>query len=253
MKTSILAVAFVMLALAFAVTHVYAGIVIKIEIDDLRPPAPTKYTTTLYIQDNNLKMDTTTLSVGEGKTELIYLADQRVLQYVMHSDGTYVELDEAALLELSKEIRENIVGLKEKVGLASEDSLGKDFEIKKQVGRRRISELDCDKFLVFKDGERIQEVWVAAWKDVGIEREDFSVLRKVSSSYDEIMSTLSAIPLLRDIEYVPMGGIMGVGGYSVSFKYYRDNAVLFEVSLRPPQKKSLSKSLFMIPKGYSRR
>jgi hypothetical protein len=236
----------------FSLFPVYAAILIEVDITDMRPERPLQYRTQLTIEGEWLKIDTTQLRPGEGKTEVLYNSSQRVLYFVNHSEQSYIELDEVVLFDTIDGLNSVITFLRKKMGVDDIPQRTVRYEVRETEETRMIATLRSRKYLILCDGGVRQEVWVVSWKEAGIARETVAGVRKLSVAYEKVMANLGRIPLFREIEYVPIQGLFEIDGFPVAIRHFEGGELLYDVQFGAPAKVNPNPSAFSVPKGYER-
>ena len=229
-----------------------AGMAIPVEIKDLRGKGSVRYSTTLYVEGQRIKLDTTRFKPGGEKTELIYRGDAKRAYYVDHSEKSYIELDEEMATGLASRIEVLLERLSGNTGSVPEKKSAPRFEIRKTDAFETLLKTHCRRYDVFQGDHRIQEVWIAPWKEAGIRRDAFSGLRRLAVTFDKVMSVLGHTPFLKNVEYVPMGPVFGIDGYPVSLKHFKGKRLIFDIRLRFPRPSRFPPAFFSIPRDYTR-
>ena len=236
----------------FSLFPVYAGILIDIDITDMRPERPLQYRTQLTIEGEWLKIDTTQLRPGEGRTEVLYNSSQRVLYFVNHSEQSYIELDEVVLFDTIDGLNSVITFLRKKMGVRDVPQRTVHYEVRETEETQMIATLRSRKHLILCDGGVRQEVWVASWKEAGIARETVAAVRRLSAAYEKVMANLGRVPLFREIEYVPTQGLFEIDGFPVAIRHFEQDELLYDVKFGVPAEGNPDPSIFSVPKSYER-
>jgi hypothetical protein len=216
-----------------------SGLSIPVEVDDMRGLA-SAYSSTLSIDGQKIKMNTTAFSPGGEKTELIYHVDTKRAYYVNHTKRSYILLDGEMVTGLMDRIEKLFQGPKE------------IFVTRKTGVLRTLLNRPCRRYDVFQGGKKIQEVWAAAWKDAGIPKDRLEGLRQLAAVYDRVMGTLGQTRLFRDVEYIPMESALKIDGYPVRLEFFQGKKRLFDIRLQFPREQPFSPSAFLVPKTYTR-
>ncbi len=199
-----------------------------------------------------LKIDTTELRPGEGKSEVLYNSSKRVLHFVNHSEQSYIELDEVVLFDTIDGLSTVIKYLRKKMGVGDAPQRTVLCEVRETKETRLIAGLHTRKHLILCDGGVRQEVWVAAWDEAGIKKETLEGVRKLSEAYEKVMANLGQLPLFREVEYVPTKGLFDIDGFPVAIQHFEGGELLYDVQFGAPAKVNPNPSAFSVPKGYER-
>jgi hypothetical protein len=232
--------------------HAYAGTAIDVDIKDMRPERSLQYRTQLIIEGERLKIDTTQLRPGEGKTEVLYNSSQRVLYFVNHSEQSYIELDEVVLFDTIDGLNTVIRFLRKKMGVRDVPQRTVLCEVRETEETRMIATLRSRKHLILCDGGVRQEVWVASWDEAGIEKGTLEGVRKLSEAYEKVMANLGRVPLFREVEYVPTQGLFDIDGFPVAIQHFENGEPLYDVKFSAPAEVNPNPSAFSVPESYER-
>ena len=231
---------------------VYAGVAIDVEIKDMRPERPLQYRTQLIIEGELLKIDTTQLRPGEGKSEVLYNSSTRVLYFVNHSEQSYFEVDEVVLFDTIDGLNTVIKFLRRKMGVRDVPQRTVFCETRDTAETRMIAALRSRKHLILCDEGVRQEVWVASWDDAGIKKAALECVRRLSEAYETVMANLGRLPLFREVEYVPTQSLFDIDGFPVAIRHYENGELLYDVQFGVPVETNPDPSAFSVPKNYER-
>jgi hypothetical protein len=232
--------------------HAHADVAIDVNIKDMRPERPLQYRTQLMIAGERLKIDTTQLRPGEGKTEVLYDSSQRVLYFINHTEQSYIELDEVMLFDTIDGLDTVLRFLRKKMGVADEPKKSTFCQVRETDETRTIATLRSRKHLILCDGGVRQEVWVASWDEAGIEKETLQGVRKLSTAYEKVMANLGRVPLFREVEYVPTKGLFEIDGFAVAIQHFENGELLYEVQFSVPAEVNPNPLAFSVPESYER-
>jgi hypothetical protein len=224
-------------------------------IKDFNGTAPLVYRAPIILDAGKLHIDTSGFSGPDAPTAIIYRTDQRKIWQLDHRDKSYLELDEKLLVSMSsgmdralKSIDEFVRG-KPAAGAPPAPAL----EARSTGARREIMGLSCRQVEIWKDQQRLQEVWVADWSGVGMPPDNFQVLIELGRSYERIWATAGSAPMLRAVPAIPVERIAGLDGYPVLIRQFEGTRQTYEIILGRPTDVTAPPAAFEVPAGYRKR
>ena len=264
----------------FAPPAANPGVVYEIEVTDHEQSPPRTETMEVVAEGKNLTME---VQSGEGdskgtmifrgdrgkKGEMVYVDTEKQAYYVM-DDATIERMggmfDEAqkrmeeALQHLTEEQREAIRKAQEQgVGGAGIPGAMKPprakSELKKTGERDTKNGYPCVKYDVYRDGQKIRELWVTDWDNVEGGAEARGAFLAMADFIEYMLETLP--------EAGPFGGpddgdnmfdrIEEMNGFPIVTREFGDDGSLEgESSLRSARHRTLDPDAFEPPSGYKR-
>ncbi|MBU0678598.1 MAG: hypothetical protein KJ626_10825 [Verrucomicrobia bacterium] len=235
--------------------HASAGSAFTAWITDYRNPG-VRHTVPIVVEGARLRADTTQMTGGKSRTELIYAGDKGLIWHIDHSTKTYIQIDEAAASSLGENVttaRDFFEGQMVKVGLMDKPTREAELEIEKTPEQREVNGLQCVKFLGVRGKAIVQEIWVAPWSSVAGGKEFFTIPRRLLVTYDRIIPSLAGNPLFSNVDYIPMSVAAKVNGYPVLLVHYVNGRPAYKIQLGLPTARSVSVDSFKLPAGYERK
>lgn len=244
---------FYILLLTMLAGPALAGHEIRAYLSDMSAKSPARYTCRLLLQDSNIKVDTAPFT-GE-ETELIYLSNQRLVRCINHTEESYTELNEKNFSNYSTAItsfmkyaescmnNEDVATRKDKVAVRVVEEKG---------SAQKIDGVLCKKYLVWSDGRKIQEIWLANWTEVSLSSAEFQPFRQLINFYNQIAPTLEMFPSPIRGPRVATGGILGCNGYPVLVRQFGQGRLQYEIRLGLPKERNVSAGEFLVPQGYAK-
>lgn len=252
---------------------VFGGVVFEVETKDHdRGEAGT---TEVQAEGKNLKMSVRSGESGQDDDMIFRGGDRPEMVVVDHSDESFMVLDGAALEQVGGQIGdamaemkkalesvpENQRALVEKmmkergIGGPSADQAGPTTEVRRTDEKAEKLGYPCVRYDVFRDGQRVRELWVTPWSKIegGEEAEEsFSDMADFfKQMMDSFSDQLGGGFVDTDNVFAEMAEI---DGFPVVTRDFDDDGSLdSETSLRSARRRTLDPDAFEPPAGYKRR
>jgi hypothetical protein len=227
-----------------------ASIRMNIGVRDFRPASFVKYEAELFIHEDKLKLDATHLRFDSKKTDLIYHGEQRVVYYVNHTDESYLEFSERAIVDLSEQLEKAAAFFRKRMGSAPVKTEAPAFRTLDANSTAIIDGIRCRRYLVFRNETLLQEIWAAAWEEVGLEKPRLKSLRQLGQSYDRVMNRFGGTGFLQNIVHIPLGCALAIEGYITAIKHFDNDKVIFDIKVGAPQETTKERSFYLVPQAY---
>ena len=233
-------------------TIAIGGQVIYAHIINHTGPAPQQCRAGASLDGDRIRID---IPPPAGKPDTVmYLPDQNVLRHLDAHSKRFMEFDTRLLDSASgaaRSLREvfdqAMAGLKKQP-----DTSRTDVDIQAENRIETVSGLRCRKFVVKKNGIKIQEVWATSWRNTGLNRRQIASLKQLALYYENLATALAGIPLFDDMQQVPLGALVRIDAYPVLIKQYYGRRLAFAIRLDAPCPKAVAASAYQIPANYKR-
>ena len=272
-----------MLTTLFALP-LWAGVVFEVETIDHSDPSPGPESSLMSVEQPNLTMQIphgSNTEAGAPSDQVIYHGGRRELIMVDHSNKSYVVMDQRSMSEMGGQVNEQMnQAMKElEKQLEGLDPQQREMMEKMLKGRmppsqagaapkrsanefRRTGEqakkagYPCVRWDVFRNGQKIREMWVTDWSNIEGGGEVRVVFEDVAAFFKELMDSIGDM----------MGGAGGFGdtdnmfdgfeeinGFPVVTRSYEDGDLESESTLKSARRQRLDPAAFEPPSGYKRR
>lgn len=258
------------LFLAAAVSGAIAGTVLVVDTWSYDQYSESG-THTLYIDKDKARLE---FKSKEGETHVIYRLDKKddpVMWLIDPKELSYVEMNEKTLKDMKSKMQEAMEMMEMYTSkLSAEDRSEVEKQYKKQIRQaekmmkyeERMKKMEyekvaddvtfeswaCDEYDGIFNKERYKKVWVADWKEIGIEHADVAVLNSMS----EVFKGFSG-------EMIPFTGAKVKGsddvltGFPVKTVYYEDGNKIVKQEVKEIRKEDLNQALFELPEGLDKK
>ena len=250
-----------------------AGVVYEIETTDHAQSPPKTESIQAAVEGRHLKMGIA--SGGDGKPgEMIFRGgDRREMVVIDHDDRSYHLVDEKAIEELAghlseaermmKEALKNVPEnqramlenlMKEKMPPTGDAPKRPRSELKKTGERAEKNGYPCVKYDVYRNGQKIRELWVTDWNNVEGGNDVVGAFEDMADFFTELLDSIPTFggqgPDFGDPAFEHMREL---GGFPVVTKEFDDDGSLEgETALRSARRQPLDPDAFEPPSGYKR-
>ncbi len=256
-------------------TPLSAGVLLDLETIDHSGPEPRALTSALAIDNGRLKMDLVSDAEGGLNHSMIFRSgEEREILIVNHNRKTFQAMAPEAVATLGSEMRLALSdALQEVESLPPEQRAVVMRMLDSQLGVAesrpklppstvlRTSErathqgYACIQHDVFRQGERIREVWVTPWSTVPGSREALTTLHEMSNFYGEMMATfkrLAARSFGGSLSLDPylFEELQQIDGFPILTRNFERGSLATEIVLRSIRQQELDPSELKPPEDY---
>jgi hypothetical protein len=227
-------------------------------------------TATLFFGENKLRVE---FAGKEGTEQAIFDVEnpsEPVIWMIDATAQTYTKMDLKTLKKEQDQIQQMIeqfenytakLSAEEKAEIAkqykkqlrqADDLLKYEERMKKTTyqkiaGGEKVGTWTCDHLKGMFNKEMRKEVWVAPWKEVGLEPADVAVLVSVANAFKG-WSVGETLPFVgQKVE----GSDSPIDGLPVKAIYYEDGNKIVREEVKEIRKEDLAPGLFTIPEGFT--
>lgn len=242
--------AFAIVLAAFMPHLATAGHQVDVRILDRTAAKPATHRARLLLDAKACSLDTTGLR-GSPSTLLgrqgdaVYLLD--------HPNRRYVAINLQALSGASSVARN--------VGAMLPPALGDMLPASVSAGpctvtaterRQQIAGLPCQLYVVTRDDQKIQELWVTPWSRVSMPRQSFDLIKEIAEHGSSLAAVLSAGTGAPPLPPLSGEALARIDGYPVLISLYDGGRPLYEVRLSAPKPATTTAADFAVPADYTR-
>jgi hypothetical protein len=243
-----------------------ADYVLSNETRDLRSDPPEVTTTLLYLGKDKFAADSRS---AEGEhTTTIYDAAENVIYHVEHDSKSYMRIDQATLDQVGTRMNDAMQQMREQMAQMPEaqrkqveqmmQSMGGDahqveWTVKDTGDKETLAGHGCRRYELLADGEKQSDVWAAPWKDAGLPKESFEVLRKFSTFFQNMASANPLFARAMKSQGGALQGLDRIEGFPVRVVDYDDGKVSTETTTKSYEEKKVDPSMYQVPAGYTRK
>lgn len=253
---------FVSMVLAFIFlfsVSINAGIVVKMK--ETSENMKMNMQSTMYLEKDRLRME----AMGdEQKQIIIFRGDKNVFWTINPEEKSYFEMTQAdiqkmkAQMEKTKQMMmEQMKNMPEEQKKMMEEMMPSNMNMSetvkttysKQSSGVKVGKWNCTHFIGSKNGKKSEEIWVADWDQIGVSKNDLSVLQKMGEFFQALSQEASDFFEFGTEAWEKQIGMSGAPMRSV---HYMDGKISEQSEVTDVTKKDLDSSMFELPAGYSK-
>jgi hypothetical protein len=239
-----------------------AGTVLVVDSETYTAPK-SQGTATVYMEKRRMRIDST--EGGKEMTVIYTLNPKDEPHYVLidRRASTYVEVTFADMKRIRAQVEKSREELDRQIkSLTPErkrqmqklyrrplDELAKEpthAEYHKVATGARVGEWVCDQYQGNQEGEKVEEVWAASWKALGIARGDLAIFGDMADMFEGSGQKLPAFfSFARE-------GVTGVEGFPVMVVAYQEGNPVEKSRVREVRRERIDPQLFELPEGLTR-
>lgn len=222
---------------------------------------------TIYLERSRLRIDS---NEGGGSVSVIYMGTGEKGPYywlIDHRDSSYIEIEKDDLIAARKDIEKVMEATRlelqklppderKQAEAMFADRMGyKDFlqpkpEYKEVSRGAKVGRWTCNHFQGFREGERVEEVWAADLKQLGIDSQDLQSLKDMADLFETVGQSLPA--------FFRFGGDKSKGnktfpGFAVMMVSYEDGERKEKWEVVDVRHEALDAGLFKLPAGLEKK
>ena len=259
-----------LLILAAAIPPAYAGTVLVIDTWSYDQYSESG-THTLYIDQDKARLE---FQGKGGETHVIYRLDNKdkpVMWLIDPAEESYVELDEKTLKKMKNKMQEAMEMMENYASrLSADERTQMESQYKKQIrqadkmmnyeDRRKKTTYEkvdddvkfenwtCDEYKGMFKKELYKKVWVADWKEIGIESSDVAVLNGMSEVFKGFSGEM--IPFT---DSKIKGSDERLNGFPLKAEFYESGNKIVRQEVKEIRKEDLDGTLFELPEGFDKK
>lgn len=219
--------------------------------------------TNIYMTENSVALE----NKGSGdNNSFIFNATSEEFTYVDHRKKEYYHFDKATMQQLKQQIQMMMMMMKQFAASMPEEQKKKldriinsdesGMEFSATGSTEKIGKWSTKKYEGKTKGEKATDMYIASFKTIGFQKEQFQVMDKLINYFNTNLSEIAA--------FLPTGGSFSQIGFDDSspvFKEgvpvktisYSNNTASNENIVESINQESFSSALFQAPAGYARK
>ena len=255
----------VFFALLLSASTATADYVLTAESRDLDSDPPTIDTMVLYLAKDKLATEN---DVGtEDASKSIFDATEKVIWHIEPGTKSYVRLDEASMRAIGsqmdaamQQMREQMAQMPEEQrqqmeqmmkGMMGGDTQKTTWTVQETPKKQDIQGRSCRRYDVLANGVKQSEIWAASWKDAGISKDSFEILRTWGSFMEEIAASVPTFAKALEEQGGMMPGLDKIDGFPVRVVDFEGEEPIRETTFKTIEEKKVDASFYEVPAGYT--
>ncbi len=249
-----------LLTLWICASSLNAGILIVSRETAFGSPEEENITSRLYLDKDRIRVE-----MGENETGdvVIYRMDQRVFWILNNQNKTYMEITEQDLKKMAGTMNEAMQNMQEAMKDLPPEQRAMMEEMmkgnlpaektrttyKKVSSGEKVGEWTTDKYIAMNETDVVEEVWTAQPEALGLKKEDFAGLYKMSELFSQYFKDTDFYhPIILEDQAQP-------GDYSglpLRIITYSRGMKMHQTEVKEIKRQNFQASLFDLPAGYSK-
>ncbi|MBZ0179332.1 MAG: hypothetical protein K8F36_08575 [Melioribacteraceae bacterium] len=222
-------------------------------------------TSQLFVQDGMLKIvsdqtDENTIMIFDSKNQIMKIADLNKKSYMeitkddikkfsQQMSGISKQMEEA-LKNVPPEQREMMEKMmKDKMPGMQEQEMPSKPEYKKVASGIQIGNWTTDKYEGYKNGSKIESVWIAAWQATSLKDEYMDVFKGMMSMFEEFAKSMG--PMAASMEQ-SFDAELFEHGFPIKTEEYEDGKLVSTSLVEEMMEQNLSSDVFTLPAGLTK-
>ena len=192
-----------------------------------------------------------TTILDHEKKEFMAL-DKSGMQKLAGTVGGAVEQMKAAMSKLPPEMQKM---MKEKMGAMGAEQKSREPVTVKKVKSEKVGKWSATQYEISRGKSVLSQVWTAPFKDVGVDKANYEVVRAMSDTYAAVAKDLGNIfGAAGGAQAAQIDVVKKIEGFPVKTVAKRPNGKVDRAyQLESAEKKELSDSDFSVPEGYKKK
>lgn len=237
---------------------------------------PVVQTSTMKVEGRRLKMVIRQAGDEAASHATIFSGGESPrIVVINHRDKTFLTMDPESITALGNEMQEAMQETRQQLAnLSPEQRAVVEKLLDSQLNRATKEKLElpvntvlrteerethhgfpCVRYDVFREGEKIREVWVTPWEGVDGSRQAFDVLRSMTDFYGELMATFEKKAQASfgggfGLDQHPFDDLQHMDGFPVVTRNFSGGSLATEVALHAFEQQNHEAAEFEPPAGY---
>lgn len=187
-------------------------------------------------------------AVDDGKREYTEI-DKTMLKKMGQVMGNAMQAMEAQLANVPPEQRAMIEEMMKKQMQQTPGSQKQPLTFKKTNQKKQIEGYPCSKFEVYREKEKIREMWITKWDKFKNSKETVEAFKAMSNFFTSLMEAMKSNPFFHSLDN-PYSHNEKLNGFPILVTEYDDGKPSLETTYKTSEKKNMPANLFEPPKGY---
>lgn len=242
-------------------------VVMTILHEQFQESGPDQSTVTVSLSGNRIRT-----SMDDASNTLIFRGDKQLMWVVDAEKKEYYEVTREAIEKLTASVSPAMEKMKNQMETLPEAQRAMAEEMMKQrMGNMAMQEeaeltyqptrqqkaiqgYECTRWNVFRNSEKIEELWVTDWNNLAYRQELQTALNALSEFITSLQKAVQQFPMASQISMpLDYNANAELNGIPVSSVHYENGQMTNRSTLQRIESQPLSETLFMPPAGYTRR
>ena len=245
------------------VSPVEAG-VLMISVQESYVNSKGKIHSEAYVERDRMRVE---IKGDDTDQTIIFRKDKEVFWAIDNKEKTLVEITRRDLQKIKEKMDEAMKMFEEQLkNMPPEQREMMEQMMKKQMSMKstqtktmyekvasgeKVNRWVCDKYEGYREGRKKKEIWTTDWKHLGLNPEDFKVMKTMGEFFEEFSKgAASSFYKVGSEEWEKEQGYSGV---PVKTIIYSDGQIREKTELKEIQQQDFSASLFDLPKGLKKK
>jgi hypothetical protein len=255
----------VLFALLVSTGTAMADYVLQAESRDLQADPPETDHMVLYLGKDKLATEN---APGTGDaSKSIYDATEKVIWHVESASKSYMRIDEASMRQIGSQMDAAMQQMREQMEKMPEEErqhmeqmmkgvMGGEVKkttwtVEETSEKQDILGRSCKRYDVFANGVKQSEIWAAGWKEAGVPKESFDILRNFASFMEQIASSVPAFAKAMQEQGGVMPGLEKIDGFPVRVVDFEGSEPTQETTFTSVEQKKIDASFYKVPADYT--
>ncbi len=225
------------------------------------------------VQNGRLLIDPTGIRMDDQypnpRNTAIFRPAAETLVHVDHGRRSFMNLDKASVQAMAAQLDDAMAKMKEAMagmppaqrammermagglmGGGEEAPAPSEFKVKPTGERETVSGFAARKHEIMNGAEKVGELWVASWKDLGIRKDDLAAFYGMAAFQQDIVKAFQKNPAIARIGQNAFSNFEQVDGFPVMTRMYRDGKLIRETLVKAVTRQKSPAGSFEAPAGY---
>lgn len=198
---------------------------------------------------------------------IIFREDKEVFWVIDNKEKTLMEMTKRDLQKIKEKMDEAMKMLEEQLkNMPPEQREMMEQMVKRQMPMKstqrkivykkvasgvKVNRWVCDKYEGYREGRKKKEIWTTDWKRLGLNPEDFKVMKAMGEFFGEFSQ--GAVSSLYEVGSEEWEKEQGYSGVPVKTIIYSDGQIREKTELKEIQRQDFAASLFDLPQGLKKK
>jgi len=256
----------VLFALLVSAGTALADHVLQAESRDLQADPPEIDHMVLYLGKGKLATENATGTEEASKS--IYDATEKVIWHVEPATKSYMRIDEASMRQIGSQMDAAMKQMQEQMEKMPEEQRQQMEQMMKGVmgggevekttwtvepsnEKKDIQGRSCKRYDVLANGVKQSEIWATSWKEAGVPKESFDVLRDFASFMEEIAASIPAFAKAMQEQGGVMPGLEKIDGFPIRVVDFEGSEPTQETTFTSVEEKKIDAAFYKVPADYT--
>ncbi|MDH3647646.1 MAG: DUF4412 domain-containing protein [Gammaproteobacteria bacterium] len=247
-----------------------AGVVYEIDATDHEQSPPKSESIQSAVEGRALKMSFAT-GADRRQGDWIYHADRREMIVVDHENRSYHVMDKSTSQQINEQVSSAMAQMqealknvpadqramveqmmKQRMPKAKAPAQASKSELKRTGERADKNGYPCVKYEVYRDGDKVREMWVTDWDNIEGGSDVVDVFEEMSGFFREMLDALPDFAKGSAAGEPAFAYMKELKGFPVATEEFENGRKTGESNLRSAKRLKLDPDAFEPPSGYKR-